>query len=810
MLINYLLTAYRTFRSTRVFSLINIFGLAIGISATLVIYLIVHFDLSFEDFQPNRDRIYRVVTDANFDGESFNFSGVPYPLPVAARKDLTGITEGTAIWPTSPRVTISRPGQPYVIKEQNHITYTDAHYFKLFKFYTWLAGSGDALDAPFHVVLSANRAAAYFPGLAPSQVIGKPILYGDSTTAVVTGVVSDPPLNTDFSWQEFVSISTIAHTRMRQYADPDDWNGINGASQFMVELAPGTTPASIDRQLIELRKKYVRSENVSTYKHRLQPLADIHFNAGYDTFFQRIANKPTLHGLMLVAAFLLVLGCINFINLATAQAARRAKEIGIRKTLGGSQRQLLFQFLSETFLLTLLSLGLSLVLTPWLLRVFSDFIPPQLHLDLYHQPQLLLFLLILLLTVTILAGFYPAWVLSRFKPVIVLKSQAYTGSNTTRSAMLRKVLTISQFVIAQAFIMATLIVGRQLHYSLTADLGFKKDAIVDFTVPFTYGYPDNKRFLLLDRLRSIPGIERASSGGPTPSTEGTMTNDLRYTDGKKDIRLQVQVRYGDSNFIKVYHLPLLAGHNLRASDTTREFIINRSYCSILGFKNPADALGRTVMDGNASIPIVGVIPDFHQSTLHTPIKPLVIACSLNDQFFIHLALQPDANHWNATLSQVEKAYKDIYPSQDFTFEFLDQAIAKYYVAEQQLSRLLQWATALTILISCLGLAGLVIFTTNVRTKEIGIRKILGASVTAIVTLLSKEFVNLLLIAFVIATPVAWWALHRWLEGFAYRVPVSWWIFPLAGGAMIAFALLTMSIRTIRSAMANPVDSLRSE
>ena len=810
MIINYLLTAYRTFRSARVFSLINIFGLAIGISATLVIYLIVHFDLSFEDFQPNRDRIYRVVTDDHFDGESFSFSGVPFPLPAAARKDLTGITEGAAIWSTSARVTIARPGQPYVIKEQNHITYTDAHYFKLFKFYTWLAGSGEALDAPYHVVLSRDRAAAYFPGLTPAEVIGKRILYGDSTTAVVTGVVSDPPLNTDFSWQEFISIATITHTSLRQYANPEDWTGIIGSSQFMVELAPGTSPSSIDRQLTRLRKKFLEPEAAGQYIHHLQPLADIHFNARYDTFYQRIANKPTLYGLMLVAAFLLVLGCINFINLTTAQAARRAKEIGIRKTLGGSQRQLLFQFLAETFLLTLLSLALSLVLTPWLLHIFSDFIPPQLHLDLYHQPQLWLFLLILLLTVTFLAGFYPAWVLSRFKPVVVLKSQAYTGSNTTRSALLRKVLTISQFVIAQAFIMATLIVGRQLHYSLTADLGFKKDAIADFNVPYTFGNPDNKRFLLLDRLRSIPGIEQASSGGPTPSSGGTMTNDLRYTDGKKNIRMQVQVRFGDSNYIKVYHLPLLAGRNLNASDTIREFIINRSYCTILGFKNPADALGKIVMNGNASIPIVGVIPDFHQSPLHTPIKPLVIACSRNDQFFIHLALQPGANHWNATMARVEKAYKDIYPSQDFTFEFLDQAIARYYVAEQQLSRLLQWATALTILISCLGLAGLVIFTTNVRTKEIGIRKILGASVTAIVTLLSKEFVNLLLIAFVIAAPVAWWVLHRWLEGFAYRVPVSWWIFPLAGGAMIAFALLTMSIRTIRSAMANPVDSLRSE
>ena len=812
MIKNYFLTALRNLRTTKAFSLINILGLAIGISAALVIYLIVDFDLSFENFQPNASRIYRVVTDISEVGDDMHLAAVPYPLPAAARKDLSGITECTALWPTGMNVTPTQSGSnhPTVFRNQGNMAFTDAHYFKIFRFYTWLAGSAEQLDIPNHTVLTASRAATYFPGLSPNQIIGKTIQYGDSITATVAGIVSDPPVNTDFTWLEFLSMSAAAHTNYKQYTDPNDWGNIHGTYRCMVELAPGTQPASIDRQFTGLLKKYAAD---TTRVHRLQPLSDIHFNTSYDAFYHRMAHKPTLYGLMLVAAFLLLLACINFINLTTANAARRAKEIGIRKTLGSSQRQLLLQFLGETFLLTSASLILSLILTPWLLHVFADFIPADVHFRPLHQPRLWGFAGILLLTVTTLAGFYPSWILSRFQPVLVLKNQAY-GTSGSRSGLLRKSLTVFQFFIAQAFIMGTIIVGRQLHYSLTADLGYKKDAIVYFDTPYSFGKTDNNRFVLLHRLRSIPGIERAGAAAVPPSLVFPISNYLSYTDGKKiKVEQQIQFRCGDSNFIGIYHLRLLAGHNLRPSDSTAEFLINQTYCRLLGFRKPEDAIGKTISYSSQAIPIVGVIGDFHQENLHAPIKPLVISWSDKDQSSIHVALQPqtpDGKGWKQTLTKVETAFKDIYPGKDFEPIFIDEAIAKYYAADQQLSRLLQWATGLTILISCMGLAGLVIFTTNSKRKEIGIRKVLGASVTTIVTLLSKEFVNLLLIAFGIATPLAWWGLHKWLESFAYRVPVNWWIFPMAGGTMMGFALLTMSIRTIRSAMANPVKALHSE
>jgi putative ABC transport system permease protein len=815
MLKNYWRTALRNLWHTKVFSIINIVGLAIGLSAALVIGLVVHFDLSFENFRPGKDRIHRIVLDANFSGETFHMAGMPFAMTGAVASELTGVRDITPIYFTSLKVTIARPGDrdPALFKGPNRTVYTNAHYFSLFPSYTWLAGSAAPLDAPYHSVLTKSRAATYFPGLHPSEVIGKTITYNDSINAIVSGVISDPPANTDLNWNEFVSISTLAYTNTR-YADPNEWGNFTDAAECFFELEPGVQPAAINSQLASLWKEHTGAPAAGiSYTWRLQPLSDIHFNPFYTPFFHRTAHKPTLYGLILVAAFLLTLGCINFINLTTANAARRAREIGVRKTFGGSRTQLLLQFLGETFLLTLLSLFLSLALTPLLLRAFSGFIPPDLHFAPFHQPGLWLFLLTLLVIVTLLAGFYPSWILARFQPMQVLRNQPVAGAASRRAA-LRKFLTIFQFTMAQAFIIATVIVGRQLHYSLTSDLGFKKDAIAGFDVPFATDPADNKRFLLLERIRNLPGIQLAGLGSIAPASEFPNTSEFTYANGKQKLDLQLQLREGDSNYIKIYHLPLLAGRNLRPSDSSTELIINRTLCTLLGFKDPVDAIGKTLLNGSSQrVPIVGVIADFHQAGMHTPIKPLVLTWSNKDHFTMHLALSPqtpDGASWKTTMAQVEKAYKETYPRRDFDFEFLDDSIAKYYVAEQQLSTLLRWATGLTIFISCLGLAGLVIFTTNTRTKEIGIRKVLGAPVAAIIALLSKEFVKLLAIAFAIAAPVAWWATHQWLDSFAYRAPVSWWIFPLAGLTMMGIALLTMSVRTIRAATANPVDALRSE
>jgi ABC-type antimicrobial peptide transport system permease subunit len=544
----------------------------------------------------------------------------------------------------------------------------------------------------------------------------------------------------------------------------------------------------------------------------LQPLSDLHFNADYSAYDSPTGNKPTLYGLLAVAAFLLILGCINFINLTTAHASQRAKEIGIRKTMGGSKKQLIVQFLSETFLLTFIATVLSVVLTPLILKAFAGFIPKDLHFSLTEQPGIILFLVALMAVVTLLSGFYPAIILSGYKPVLVLKNQAYGGTGKTRKAWLRKSLTISQFVIAQVFIMATILVSKQIHYSLNKDMGFKKDAIIYFNTNY-YDTVSNHKAILMDKLKAIPGIAMVSLCTNPPSSNNTWSGTMKYKDGKREIESDVQQKYGDSNYIKLYGLKLLAGKNITTTDTVTSYLINETFAHILGFQKPQQAIGKYIEWSDKQIPITGVVSDFIQRSLHEPVKPLAIASWNNPERNFSMALQPQneaGTAWKNTITKIEKAFKEVYPEDDFEYSFFDEDIAKYYRAEQNISSLLKWTAGLAIFISCLGLLGLVIYTTTQRTKEVGVRKVLGASVSQIVSLISKDFILLVLFAFLIATPVAWIGMNRWLQNFAFRTEISWWIFLSGAAIMIVIALLTLGFQTIKAAIANPVKSLRTE
>lgn len=817
---NYFIVAFRNFSRNKVFTTINVLGLAIGISAALVIYLIVHFDFSFDKFHKDGDRIYRVVSDMNFSGEPYHNSGVPYPLPAATRNEVTGIEDVTAFYLYyQPKVSLEKAAntKPLVLKDQPATVFADDHYFSFIS-YQWLAGSPKtALSEPFKVVLAETVAKIYFPGLNNQQIIGKQVVYNDSVKTTVSGIVKDLDETTDFTFKQFISLATVTASGLKDNMGADQWSSTNSASQCFLKLAKGAQAHQIEKGLEVLKNKYRKNDqNTGTVQYHLQPLSDLHFNADYDTFTQRQAHKPTLYGLLVVALFLLLLGCINFINLTTAQASQRAKEIGVRKTLGSSKKQLISQFLSETFLLTLTAAVLSALLTPFILKVFSDFIPPELHFNFFQQPNLILFLILLIIAVSVLSGFYPALVLSRFQPVTVLKNQAFTHSGKTRKAWLRKTLTISQFVIAQVFIMATLIVSKQIHYSLNKDLGFKKDAILYFNAPFNFSNfqtPDKKRFVLLDELKTIPGIKRISMGGPPPASDNFMSGIITYKDGKKETSTNVYFKYADPDYIPLYKMKLLAGRNLLASDTTKEFIINETYSRILGFKNPRDAIGKLLFWDPKNSPIVGVVKDFNQTSLHEPVKPMALTAGINNYYTFHIALQPqnaNGNAWKTTISKMQQAYKELYPDEEFEYRFIDESIAAFYKSEQNISQLLKWATGLCILISCLGLLGLVMYTTNLRTKEVGIRKVFGASVSQIITLISKDFIKLVIIAFLIATPLAWLAMYKWLQNFAYRTNISWWIFLISGLAIIIVSLVTLSVQTIKAAVANPVKSLRTE
>jgi putative ABC transport system permease protein len=823
MVKNYLTIALRNFLKHKSFTAINVSGLAIGISAALVIYLIVAFEFGFEKFRADHERIYRVVSDMTFPGEStMKNSGVPVPLPAALKTELTGIETATHFimpWETNVKVPVVESGSSVEFKNQQEIIYADENYFSIFQ-YDWLAGTpANALKDPFQVVLTEQRAKLYFGNVQPQSIIGKSMLYDDSVKVTVAGVVKEPANQaTDIRFKEFVSLATMMSTGQYKNFGGDAWNNINSASQLFVKLKPNTSAAQITKQLAGLRLKYTKPEdreNDATV-HFLQPLSDLHFNAEYGSFDdQRQAHKPTLYGLLAVALFLLLLGCINFINLTTAQAAQRAKEIGIRKTLGSGRRQLMAQFLTETLLLTLLATLLSIAIMPWLLKVFSDFIPPEIGFSSINQVHVWLFLLLLVAAMTFFSGYYPSLVLTSFQPVAVLKNQVVAGTRQSRSAWVRKSLTVTQFVIAQFLVIATLVVSKQVNYSLNKELGYKKEAIVYFRTywDFFSNKPDNRRFALLEKIKAIPDVENVCLASNTPAYAGGNSTTMKVNNGEKETELMTEILHASPDYFGMYALQLQSGKLFAASDTTREYVVNEAFTKAFGFKRPEDAIGALIVANENSLPITGVVKDFHTKSTHAAITPLVFSAAQSRSYMLHVSLKSQhgtPGQWKNTLAQIEQAYKSLYPDNDFSFKFFDEAIASFYKKEQDVNRLLTWSAGLCIFISCLGLLGLVMYTTHTRTKEIGVRKVLGASLSQLVALLSKDLVLLVLIAFVIASPLAWLAMTKWLQNFVYRTHIGWQIFVACGCCMVLLAMVVMGIRTVKAALANPVKSLRTE
>ena len=493
MLKNYFKIAFRSFWRHKLFTLINIAGLSIGISAALVIYLIVHFDFSFDRFYPDSDHIYRVVMDFRNQGGEGHNGGVCGALPEAAGKSVSGLS-GSAPFFIIDEFTLYHTGvivpdankAPLKFKYKEDMVLADQRYFDLFP-YTWLAGSKTSLNQPYTVVLTAEKARKYFPELTYRQMLGRVIIYGDTVKTTVSGIVEAHKENTDFNFSDFISYSTAASVDvLKNNLDLTNWNGVTPSSQFFVKLSSMAAVGNIDKQLNDLIEKNASPSpggKGNGPRYRLQKLSDVHFDDRYASFYTRTASKPMLYGLSIIGTFLLLLGCINFINLKTAQASQRAKEIGIRKTLGSGRIRLTAQFLTETFFITTLAVIISAALTPTILKLFADFIPEGVKADFFHQPGLMIFIVLLTIVVSLASGFYPAIVLSNYKPLQVLKDQAHSRKGKTSGVLLRKSLTVVQFAIAQFFIMATLLVSKQVYYALHRDLGFNKAGILTVSTP---------------------------------------------------------------------------------------------------------------------------------------------------------------------------------------------------------------------------------------------------------------------------------------------------------------------------------------
>jgi putative ABC transport system permease protein len=806
MLKNFLTIAWRNLLRNKLHSLINITGLAIGVSACIVIFMIVQFELSFnKGFQGYQD-IYRI--HSSFKGVFSGLNrGVPTAVGPAVKDQFTGVESVASFFILSGKVGIPTAQETKDFGLQTDVVVTESSFFRVFSAYEWIAGSPESLDDPFQTVLTESKAKVYF-GISDASILGKEVIYRDSLPVTVAGIVKDLPFNTDINFRDFISYGTIEKSWLRNNIQPNDWSSVNSSSQLFIKLSEATEIDKIQTQIPLLSNLYKENSEWDVENDfTLQPFADIHYNAETGIFdnSRSPAHLPTLSALIIVAIMLLIIGAINFINLETAQSIRRAKEVGVRKVLGSSQSRLVFQFLTQSFMITVFAILLSLPIAELALKYFDEFVPKGVELNI---PELGPVILLLMVVVSILAGLYPSVALSSYLPVVALKNQVTVSGRNSGSAFLRKSLIVFQFTFAQILIIATLIVGWQVNFLLTKNLGFKKDAIVYFNTPW---YEKQEKTLVLkNELEKIAGISSISLSDAPPAYNGWSSSTITYK-GKEEIKANAYRKFGDVNYLETYGIEIIAGRNLLPSDTAKEFLINETLMKKLGFSTPLDAIGQEIEYSKLILPIVGVVKDFHIQSLHQKIEPVIIANEMKNFTCLNLQLTAaEGEEVKATLNKIEEEWKKIYPNDKIEYEFLDETIDNFYKTEHRTTKLVHTATGLAIFISCLGLFGLASYTAAQRTKEIGIRKALGATAHSIVLLLSKDFVILVLLAFILATPVAWFAGRQWLETYAYQVDLKVWLFLVTALLAVLIALITVGYQTLKAANSNPVKSLRNE
>ena len=820
MLRNYLTIAGRTLLRHKSYAFLNVLGLALGITGSLVIYVCLGHELGFDAFHSGAHRTYRVVQHyRTADGTQY-WNTTAYPLAEALRRDFPEVTATQTAGPVS-RIISSEDEKGAVNRfEENLVLFADPHYLTLFDFKgihpggennLWLEGNPrTALLASHSVVLTQRLADRYFGrALARREpLVGKTLRLNNREVLTVTGVIRNPPSNTNLPFEMLIPYSLFK--RNHPY-EANNWSG-NYQGTTYVRLPEGYDPRQLERKIVAFQKKYLTPEDDRRITYRLQPLEAIHTETLYgDSAGSYVIGEQTLGALTGLAVFLVVIACVNFINLATAQAVKRSKEVGVRKVLGSTRFQLFGQFMGETLLLTSAATLLGLAATDLVLRGINQRLA-IISLDLSLDPAVGFFALGLTLVIALLAGGYPALVLSGYRPVSALKGKVIGRG---RGLSLRRALTVLQFGIAQLLIVGALVMGSQMDYFRNKDLGFTKDAIVTINVPDPQ---PGKLAVLRARLLQHPNVKAISyaSGAPT-ATNGRNGTKFRLQHEPVAMMRSAEMKMVDLDYLPLYGLQLVAGKWLgesnRVGNRFNGFVVNETLVRMLGF-TPEQAIGKPVVISEGSAPIIGVVKDFHNNSLQEKITPCLLF-HWDTGFFDEAGIQLQSRNGQPlnvreTLAFVEKTWKETFPDGVYRYAFLDESLARNYLVEDFAFGAFGIFATLAIFIGCLGLYGLVSFMAEQRTKEIGIRKVLGAGVSHIVLLFTGEFVRLIAVAFGLAAPLAWYGMNGWLRDFAYRIHIGAGVFGTAIAVTLAIAALTVGYRAVRAATANPVKSLRTE
>ncbi|MEO5592760.1 MAG: ABC transporter permease [Chitinophagaceae bacterium] len=817
MIKNYFKVAFRSLVKRKAYTLINVFGLATGMAVCLLILLFIQSELGYDAFHKNAKNIYRVVLDRKYPGRSTAYSMIPSSIGKAIQQEYPEVLQSTRLFDIVGNASFFIKIDDKVFEEKK-VLLADSNFFKVFTASLLQGDAATALQKVNTAVLTETTAKKYFGSAA--NAIGKSIATDNDRHFIVSAVVKDWPENAHFTFDLLIAAVSFPFTQEPNYT------GFSAHTYLL--LNQNASPASLEAKFPHIIDKYVSAEiaksfNMSYeqfqaagngYHYYLQPLTKIHLISDLEGELKPNGSIKAVYVFAIIAIFILVIACINFINLSTARSVERAKEVGIRKTFGSEKGSLIMQFLLESVLVSLLSIVIAVLLIVLLLPLFNKVAGKELSVVYFFNPAKIILLLLFAIVVGVVAGLYPAFILSSFKPIVVLKGKF--KSNKYGMA-LRNGLVVFQFSISVILIICTITVNRQMQYMLGDKLGFKKDHIIEIQ---RTDLLQKQSLSFKNELLKIPGVENVSGGSSFPGQGGFFGITWQQVGSGTKEPMTGRSVVVDDQFASVLDIRLKEGRFFSKEFLTDSLavVLNEKAVEELGLKNPVGARLTTTNEA-FNVPggapyyytVVGVVKDFHFMSLHQAITPLVFT---NARKFGDItgttAVRIKADNFAAALTSIEKTWKQFVQERPFHYDFLDRSLANQYQAEQTTQRIFTIFSVLAIFIACIGLLGLAAYATQLRMREISIRKILGASAGSIAGMLSKDFLRLIIISFVVAFPLAWWGMHTWLQNFAYRTPISWWVFLLAGSIAAMIAFLTIIFQAIKAALANPVKSLRTE
>jgi putative ABC transport system permease protein len=813
---NYIKIAIRNLWGQKVFSLINIIGLTVGLTCCFLIMLFVRHELSYDQFQANFDRIYRIAYTPRFAGMEQPLALTPPPVSPLLAETFSEVETSARMFRSPATVEVKKSDNQAPVKyDEERFFFADPAILDIFSFEFVQGSPQEALRDKFSVVLTEKTAARYF---GTDNPMGQTLTYEGKHPMKVTGIVKDYPDNSHIHPELLANYETMYATENERARENLPYNWVISHSYTYVLLRPGRSPETVDARFPQFLKAHADAQVADGIDYRLEPMRDFYLRTTAENTPEPVGSLSTLYVFMGIAGLTLLIACINFINLSTARSLKRAKEVGIRKVLGSQKQQLMAQFLGESLLLSTVALIFSFVLIGLLLPVLNSLTDKQLTINYFlNDGWLALAFVAIALGVGLLSGLYPALVVANFQPVVTLKGNFLSGK--ARGGVLRQTLLGVQFVVSVALIIGTLVMWWQMNFLKNQPLGFDKDFIITANIrnpkiTNVFATASDSSYQRLNTFRNVllqnPQVEAVTLSSQVLG-DGSVRRNVVPEGRTPEDNLFVSVLAVDYNFADTYGLKIVAGRDFSeqyTTDKTEAYLINEAAVAQFGWPSPAAAVGKALnVEGRAGR-VVGVLKDFHNQSLYAPITSLVMNINQPQLNLFSIKLRP--RNMEATLKFVQAEWDKYFPEKSFDYDFLDQNLAQLYDREQRRSTLISYFAGLAILISCLGLYGLVSLVTQQKTREIGIRKVLGASVGSVVLMLSRNFILLVVVAMVIASPIAWYFMQQWLEGFAYKIDMQWWMFAAAGVLVLLIALLTVSFQSVKAALMNPVKSLRSE